>query len=98
MKIWGSLPWIGKKLMGGEEPIPRTPFPDFIDSMVVHLDIAASLLPDRWEDRMMGRFSSVAITDLFLRMHQAMNILKFWDIIVMMLQDGRELQQPVKRP
>jgi len=59
-KIWGSLPWINVRLVGGEEPIPRAPFAGLIDSMVVHLDKAAALLPDQWEDRWMGRFTSVS--------------------------------------
>lgn len=59
-KIWGSLPWISTRLEGGEEPIPRAPFSELIDSMVVHLDMAADLLPDRWEERWKGRFTSVA--------------------------------------
>lgn len=59
-KIWGSLPWINVRLVGGEEPIPRAPFAALIDSMVVHLDKAAALLPDQWEDRWVGRFTSVS--------------------------------------
>ena len=59
-KVWGSLPWISTRLEGGEEPIPRAAFSDMIDSMVYHLDIAANLLPDQWEDRWTGRFTSVA--------------------------------------
>lgn len=60
MRIWGSLPWINKPLDGGEEPIARTPFNELVDSMVSRLDIAATLLPERWEDRYTGRFTSVA--------------------------------------
>lgn len=63
-KNWGSLPWISKRLEGGEEPIPRAPFSDMIDSMVYHLDIASSLLPLQWEDRWEGRFTSVAAKTL----------------------------------
>ncbi|MBL7968910.1 MAG: RagB/SusD family nutrient uptake outer membrane protein [Prolixibacteraceae bacterium] len=59
-KNWGSLPWISTPLKGGEEAIPRAPFAAMIDSMVVHLDKAAALLPAKWEDRWTGRFTSVA--------------------------------------
>jgi len=51
IRVWGSLPWINKRLEGGEEPIPRASFNDIIDSMIVRLDIAAELLPAQWEDR-----------------------------------------------
>ncbi|HCC71232.1 MAG TPA: hypothetical protein DEQ09_08790, partial [Bacteroidales bacterium] len=67
MRLWGSLPWIGEKLNGGEEPVERIPYCDFVDSIVYHLDIAASLLPDYWEDRFTGRFTSVAAKTLKAR-------------------------------
>lgn len=59
-KIWGSLPWINKQLVGGEEPVPRAPFSELIDSIVVCLDRAAGLLPDIWENRWTGRFTRPA--------------------------------------
>lgn len=59
-RIWGSLPWINKRLSGGEKPIGRVPFNDMIDSIVSRLDIAAGMLPEQWEDRYTGRFTSVA--------------------------------------
>ena len=60
LRIWGSLPWINKPLEGGEEPIVRGPFSELVDSIVARLDIAAALLPAKWEDRYTGRFTSVA--------------------------------------
>lgn len=60
LKVWGSLPWINKRLAGGEDVIPRSSFSDLVDSCVSRLDIAANLLPARWEDRWTGRFTSVA--------------------------------------
>lgn len=60
MRIWGSLPWINVRLQGGEEPIARMPYGELVDSVVHRLDIAANLLPARWEDRYTGRFTSVA--------------------------------------
>ncbi len=57
---WGSLPWINKRLVGGEDPIPRAPFSDLVDSIVYRLDIAADLLPVSWDDRWTGRLTSVA--------------------------------------
>jgi starch-binding outer membrane protein, SusD/RagB family len=59
-RLWGSLPWINKRLSGGEEPIPRVPFSVLIDSIVGRLDVASELLPETWEDRWTGRFTSVA--------------------------------------
>lgn len=59
-RIWGSLPWINKPLAGGEEPIVRAPFSELVDSIVYRLDLAADLLPEKWEDRWTGRFTSVA--------------------------------------
>lgn len=63
-KNWGSLPWINKRMEGGEEPIPRAAFSDMIDSMVYHLDLASSLLPQKWEDRWTGRFTKAAAKSL----------------------------------
>ncbi|MCU4157752.1 RagB/SusD family nutrient uptake outer membrane protein [Carboxylicivirga sp. A043] len=60
MKLWGTVPWVNKRLDGSEDVIPRPSFSDFVDSMVVHLDVAANLLPEQWEDRWQGRFTSVA--------------------------------------
>lgn len=59
-KLWGSLPWINKRLEGGEDPIQRTPFAELIDSMVYRLDLAADLLPAKWNDRWTGRFTKTA--------------------------------------
>lgn len=59
-RIWGSLPWINTRLEGGEEAIPRMPFTELVDSIVGRLDLAASLLPDQWEDRWTGRFTKTA--------------------------------------
>lgn len=59
-RIWGSLPWINKVLEGGEEPTPRAPFNELVDSIVSRLDIAASMLPEKWDERWEGRFTSVA--------------------------------------
>jgi len=60
MKLWGTVSWVSTRLSGGEEPIMRPSFSEFVDSMVVHLDKAASLLPATWDDRWNGRFTSVA--------------------------------------
>ena len=59
-RIWGSLPWINSRLEGGEEAIPRMPFSELVDSIVGRLDLAASLLPDQWNDRWTGRFTKTA--------------------------------------
>ncbi|MFB6319122.1 RagB/SusD family nutrient uptake outer membrane protein [Saccharicrinis sp. FJH54] len=59
-RVWGSLPWINKRMEGGEEPVPRAAFGDMIDSMAYHLDLAATLLPRNWEDRWTGRFTKAA--------------------------------------
>jgi len=64
MRIWGSLPWVNKRLIGGEEPIPRMPFDQLVDSVVVRLDMAAELLPDQWSDRWEGRFTKTAVKAL----------------------------------
>lgn len=60
MRVWGSIPWINRVLVGGEEPTPRPAFSDFVDSIVSRLDKAAELLPAKWEDKWTGRFTSVA--------------------------------------
>jgi len=60
LRQWGSIPWIAKRLEGGEEPRPRASFAAFIDSMAVHLDKAAELLPVQWESRWTGRFTKAA--------------------------------------
>ena len=59
-RIWGSLPWINTVLDGGDEPIARAPFSELVDSIVSRLDMAAKLLPEKWDDRWVGRFTSVA--------------------------------------
>lgn len=59
-RVWGSLPWVNKVINGGEEAIPRASFNDLIDSIAHHCDLAAQLLPAKWDNIYTGRFTSVA--------------------------------------
>ncbi|NJO68306.1 MAG: RagB/SusD family nutrient uptake outer membrane protein, partial [Bacteroidetes bacterium] len=60
MKLWGTIPIVDKVLVGGEEPITRPAFSEYIDKIVEYCDQAIEMLPAKWEDRWTGRFTSVA--------------------------------------
>lgn len=63
-RVWGSIPWLETPLQGGEEPIARPPFAELIENIVTSLDIAATLLPTKWEDRWTGRLTRQAVLAL----------------------------------